>query len=91
MATHIKDLLNDFFKENEKKIKEKERIQAIIDDVIGDPIKRYISLRGVDKKKVVIFSDSSSVKYEMNLKKKELLESLKKEIPFIEDIQITTS
>lgn len=90
MATHIKDLLDNFFRESEQKIKEKEKIQEIIDSVAGEPLKNFISLRDVDKKKVVISSDAASVKYEINLKKKELLQRLKTELPFIEDVQIIT-
>lgn len=90
MATHIKDLLDNFFRESEQKIKEKEKIQEIIDSVAGEPLKNFISLRDVDKKRVVISSDAASVKYEINLKKKELLQRLKTELPFIEDVQIIT-
>ncbi|MBU1122002.1 MAG: DciA family protein [Candidatus Omnitrophota bacterium] len=89
MATHIKDILNTFFKETETKIKDKESIQKIIERELGENIKKRICVRGIEKEQVIIYVDSSSVKYEVSLKKKQLLEAIKKEVPKIGDIQIT--
>jgi hypothetical protein len=88
MAMHIKDLLNSFFKEAEKKNKEKDSLQKIIDRVLAEKVRKHVHLKKTYKNKLIFQSDSSSFSYEFNLKKKELLEEIQKENPEIEKIQV---
>lgn len=88
MAVHIKDLLKNYFKDTEKKFGDKNKINSITDRVLDERLNGHIHLKNIYKKKIFFSTNSSSFCFEFNLKKKVLLEEIRKAFPDIEDIVI---
>jgi hypothetical protein len=88
MVTHIKNILKDFLKDNKKDIEDKEKMERILYGALDKKLKGHIKVKRIYKNKVVLSSDSAAFSYEFNLKKKSVLEKLKKTFSQIEDIKI---
>lgn len=87
MGIHIKSILDKFLEKGEEKRRYQEKARAAIESLLGDKEKKHITLSLVEKNKIVICFDSSSAIYEFNLKKKKVLEEIKKEFPEIKEIK----
>ena len=88
MATHIKDVIGKFLIKKEEEYKEKEKIQQIVNRVLGVKNQQGIWLKGISGKEIIFGSSSSSLGYDFGLKKKKILAKVKKEFPQIKDIKI---
>jgi hypothetical protein len=87
MATHIKEILNKFLNKEEE-IKNKKHIEKIVEEVLGNKIKNQFFLKKISKTKLIFSSQIPTFRFEFNLKKKEILKKIKKEIPQINEIKI---
>lgn len=88
MATHIKNILNQFLKEKRAEAKSAGKIEKIIEENLGADLTRHIKLRRVYKKNLIFCSDSSSASYEFGLRKEALLKAVKRDFPDIEGAKI---
>ena len=88
MATHIKEIVKKFLKEQSKAIQEREKIKKIINRTLGRTLAENITVEGVYKNTLIIHSNASSFIYDFNLKKKGVLEALQKELPHLKDVKI---
>jgi len=89
MATHIKFLVEGFLRKRKKENKKQARIEQIINEFLGGETKEYIHLKKIAKTEIILLSEQPSFSYDFNLKKKQLLEKIKKEFPDIEKIRLT--
>ena len=89
MSTHIKDILNEFFKKGKDNKETQERIEETLTNILGGKFLEHITIKGIYKNKIILNLANSAVQYEVGLKKKELHEALKKKFPEIEEIQLT--
>ena len=87
MGIHIKCILDKFLEKGEEKKKYREKIRAAVGRLLGEKERTHISFSSVEEKKIILCFDSSSAIYEFNLKKKDVLEKIKKEFPEIKDIK----
>jgi hypothetical protein len=86
MATHIKDIIEDFLKQKAAQTTETEKINRIIGGIMETQLKKHIRFNGVKDKKLVFSSNVSSARYDFNLKKDTVLRAVQKEFPHIEGI-----
>jgi len=87
MGIHIKCILDKFLKEGEGKRKYQERIKEAVERLCGEEERKHILHSFMEKDKIIIQLDSSSAIYEFNLKKKNVLEKIRKEFPEVKDIK----
>ncbi len=88
MATHIKNIINQFLREKKAEAKSADKIEKIVEESLGINLKKHIKLQKVYRKNLVFCSDSSSASYEFGLRKEALLKAVKKEFPEIEGAKI---
>ena len=88
MATHIKKLLDKFLKSKKKGVEDWSRIEQIVEEALDENLRKHLHPEKIHKNTLIVCSDSSSVSYEFNLKKDRILEAVKKEFAYIEDIKI---
>ena len=88
MATHIKEIVKKFLKEQSKATQEREKIKKIINGTLGRTLAENITLEGIYKNTLILRSNASSFIYDFNLKKKGVLEALQKELPRLKDVKI---
>ncbi|MBU0694710.1 MAG: DUF721 domain-containing protein [Candidatus Omnitrophica bacterium] len=88
MAGHIKHLIEAFLKEKKKETGIQEKIKKIIDGAVDKKLTKYIQLKRVYKNNLIFCSSSSGASFKFNLKKRSLLEAVKKEFPQIKDVKI---
>jgi hypothetical protein len=88
VATHIKNIINQFLREKKSEAKSADKIEKIIEENLGANLKKHIRLQKIYKKNLIFCSDSSSASYEFGLRKDILLKAVKKEFPDIEGAKI---
>ncbi|MDD5070893.1 MAG: DciA family protein [Candidatus Omnitrophica bacterium] len=88
MTIHISDILKGFFKEKKKEYERAENITRGIKKILGNELGEKITIDAIEGKKIFLSVNTSSASYEVFLRKKELLEEIKKLIPYIEEIKI---
>jgi hypothetical protein len=59
-----------------------------MDEELGPNFQKHVRIKRVYKNTIILNSDNSSFSYDFNLKKDSLLQRIKKEFPYIEDIKI---
>ena len=91
MATHIKHVLGGFLKDKKKDLKKRDQIEKIIEEELGEKVKKHISLKRIYKNNLILHSDSSNYSFSFYLKKENMLKKIKKKFPEIEDIKIKAS
>ena len=88
MATHIKNILKQFIHKEKTKAKKTEEISQIVQQHLKATVSSEVSIGKIDKKKLTLVVSSSLVAYELNLKKQQILEEIKRHYPHIDQIQI---
>ena len=88
MATHIKNIINQFLREKKSEAKSAGKIEKIVEESLGENLKKHIRLQKIYKKNLYFRSASSSASYEFGLRKEALLKAVKKEFPEIEGAKI---
>jgi hypothetical protein len=88
MTTHIKELLDALLKDKAKDSQINSNIHEIVKNVLGKYLSEHLNLEKIQKTILIFKSDSPSFRFEQELKKQQLLEEIKKELPHIEDIEI---
>ena len=88
MATHIKNIINQFLREKKSEAKSAGEIEKIIERGLGASLKKHIRLQRIYKKTLIFCSDSSSAIYEFGLRKESLLKAVKTEFPDIKGARI---
>jgi len=86
MATHIKNIIEDFLRQKANQTSEVDKIHTIVDNIMEAQLKKHIRFNGVHDKKLVFSSNVSSARYNFNLKKNSVLRAVQKEFPHIEGI-----
>jgi len=88
VATHIKNIIEQFLKDKKAEAKSTGKIEKIIEENLGENLKKHIRLQRIYKKNLIFSSDSSSASYEFKLRREILLKAVKKEFPDIEGAKI---
>ena len=88
MATHIKSIIEEFLKEKKAEAKSTGKIERIVEENLGENLKKHVRLQRIYKKNLYFRSDSSSASYEFRLRREVLLKAVKKEFPDIEGVKI---
>ncbi|MDD4182411.1 MAG: DciA family protein [Candidatus Omnitrophica bacterium] len=88
MATHIKSIIEEFLKEKKAEAKSTGKIERIVEENLGENLKKHVRLQRIYKKNLIFCSDSSSASYEFRLRREGLLKAVKKEFPDIEGVKI---
>jgi hypothetical protein len=88
VATHIKNIISQFLREKKSEAKSADKIEKIVEENLGENLKKHIRLQKIYKKNLIFCSDSSSASYEFGLRKDTLLKAVKKEFPDIEGTKI---
>jgi hypothetical protein len=91
MATHIKNLIQEFLKDTKNRIDDKQRVLKIIDENLDRKLKKHVWLERIEKDKIIFNSESSNFSYVFNLKKDALLKEIQKELPQIKSLKIKIS
>lgn len=86
--THLKEDLKKFLNNKKKQTQQLEKIEKILDKVLGRKISPHINLKRIYKNQLFFQSTSSCFSYEFNLRKQKLLEEIKKVYPEITDLKI---
>ena len=79
MATHIKTLIEEFFKRSKKSLHVKEKIEKILKNNLDQETQKHVEVKEVSKTQVVFSVDSSSAAYNFNLCKKRISKEIKEE------------
>ncbi|UCC94380.1 MAG: DUF721 domain-containing protein [Candidatus Omnitrophota bacterium] len=88
MATHIKNLIQNFIGAKKKEVEERVKIRNIVDENLDEKLKIGVELRKIHKNTLIFYASSSHFSYEFNLKKRTLLENIQKHFPYIKEIKI---
>jgi len=88
MATHIKPLIEHFFKKKQKDLKKQDQLKEILDRFLDQETKKHIYPEEVKKNTLFFKSDSSAFTYTFNLYKNKILEEAKKVWPEINKIRV---
>ncbi len=88
MATHIKDLIEDFFKKNQKEFQKKQNIEKILWENLDQETRKHIKLHQMVKNQIVLLADSSSAVYNFNLQKEDILKKIKNKYKQIKKIKV---
>jgi len=89
MATHIKDILGDFFKNSQDFVEKRRKFDMIVAPYLQGGLKGNITFSGVEKDTMIFNSKASSFSYEFNLRKERLLKDVQQEFPHIVNVKIT--
>jgi len=90
MATHIKDILNEFLKQKQKRLSQQQEIETIVNKLLTQELKTHIYLKKMIENKIVFSSDSSGATYNLNLIKEKLLSEIQKQFPKVQKITVQT-
>lgn len=90
MATHIKEVIAGFLKQNQRKASKQSRIEKIIGDFLTDDIKQHAFLKAATQNNIVLGLDSSGAAYNLDLIKEGLLKEIQKQFPEIKKITLRT-
>jgi hypothetical protein len=88
MVTSIKNLLNDFIKEEKTKAGKQKIIERIIKNTIEKKLQNYIKELSLYKNTLTIYCENSSAVYSLNLQKDRLMEEAKKIFSKVQEIKI---
>ncbi len=90
MATHIRQLLDDFLKQKEGHLTRQKKIERVIENFLTPAMKEQLSLKAIEGDRIMISSASSGAAYNFNLLKEEILQEIQKQFPQIKTISIKT-
>ena len=88
MATHIKNILENFFSQSKEKLSVYQRLDVVLDKGLDVSTRQHIHLKEVRERKLVLRADSSSALYNFSLEKLKVLALVQQEIASISDIEI---
>jgi len=88
MATHIKEVIGDFFKNSRQLVENRRKFDAIVGPYLKDGIEGNVLFAGVEKNTLVFHTKDSCFSYTFNLQKPQLLKDIQREFPYIEDIKV---
>ena len=88
MATHIKEVINDFFKNSRRLTENRRKFEALLAPYLKGGMEGNILFAGVEKDTVIFHSRASSFSYTFNLQKPQLLKDIQREFPYIADIKV---
>ncbi len=88
MATHIRDVMRGVLRHVKSQQHIQQQLEAVLDQLIDAPTRKYICVKSIMKKSVILAAGSSAALYNVNLKKADLLQAVKQQIPAIENIVI---
>jgi hypothetical protein len=88
MATHIRDVMKGLLRHAKDQHHIQQQLEAVLDQLIDEQTRKYISVKYIQKKTLVLSAGSSAALYNANLKKTELLQAVKQLMPEIENITI---
>lgn len=88
MATHIKEVIGDFFKNSQQLVENRRKFDMIVEPYLKNGIEGNVLFAGVEKNTVIFYSKASSFSYAFNLQRPQLLKDIQREFPYIEDIKI---
>ena len=88
MATHIKNILENFFSQSKEKLSVYQRLDVVLDKGLDVSTGQHIHLKEVRERKLVLQADSSSALYNFSLEKLKVLALIQQEIASISDIEI---
>ncbi len=91
MATHIKHLLDKFLDKKRVECVKQSKIQQIVNQFLNSKAQGGIYLKGVVKDMLVFKADSSSLRYDFQLKKDKILNKIREEFPQVKEIKIEIS
>ena len=88
MATHIKELLGEFLKGKQQEFEIKEKIENILNRVLGAGLSGQIKVEKLEKSRITFSCPAPEYKYELNLKKDKIMIQVQKEFPQIKEARI---
>ena len=91
MPDHIRNLIGNIVKEIKKDKKSKDKILYIVEKLIDKRTQSHIKSYRLYKKELFFYVDSSIWGYEVNLRRKKILDELKKEKMGVKTIKIKLS
>lgn len=87
-ATHIKSVVEGVLRQVKDRFCVQRCVDLVLDRIVDKETRRFISVKRIYKKTIVLSSGSSAALYNVNLKKTEILASVQQEMPKIEKIVI---
>ena len=87
MATHIKEVIGDFFKNSQQLVENRKKFDMIVEPYLKNGVEGNVLFAGVEKNKLVFHAKASCFSYTFNLQKPQLLKDIQREFPYIEDIK----
>jgi hypothetical protein len=88
MATHIKNLIEGFFTKSKEKFTVYQRLDFILDKTLDKETRKGVSIEDIHDRKLILKATSSSILYNFNLQKEDVLKMVQKEIATIKNINI---
>ncbi|MFH1519859.1 MAG: DciA family protein [Candidatus Omnitrophota bacterium] len=88
MSTHIKHLLDKFLDKKRAECIKQGKIQQIVNQFLNSETQGDVYLKGVVGNMLVFKADSSSLRYDFQLKKDKILNKIKEEFPQIQEIKV---
>jgi len=88
VAERINKIVQRFLKDKKTEYNEYKQIEDSVKRIVGARLKKHIRFIRVYKKSLVIYTGSSAYSYEVNLKKKDILEKAQQLIPEITKVSI---
>ena len=88
MATHIKEVIGDFFKNSQQLVEKRRKFDTIVGPYLKGGVEGNVLFVGVEKNAVIFHAKDSCFSYTFNLKKPQLLKDLQREFPYIEEIKV---
>ncbi|MBN3039734.1 MAG: hypothetical protein JW867_01260 [Candidatus Omnitrophica bacterium] len=88
MSEHISDIIKNYLKKIDQDAQKRDTINNLISQILDEYTKKQTQIISIGQKEVVFGVGSSSVLYNFNLHKKEILKTIKDSIIGIEDIKV---
>jgi len=88
MATHARDVVRGVLRHVKNQHHIQQQLESVLDQLLDAQTRKYICVKYIRKKTVVLSAGSSAALYNANLKKTELLQVIKQYMPVIENIVI---
>jgi len=88
MATHIKDVVAGVLRQAKARRHIQQQVENVLDEIVDVQTRKHIRVKYIQKKSLILHTQSSAALYNTNLKKAEILEAVQQRIPTIENVVI---
>jgi len=88
MGTHIKEIIKDYINNKDRHLRKGVSLENILKKHLGEQVAAGVVFAGIKDEVMYLSSQASAFSYYFRLKKKHILEDVKKEFPETKEIKI---